>query len=145
MAAHQHSGSPGNQFPETIPWLTGAPGPVQSLDAPVASAGESAGRREDGKILGGSSSDSQRANPNDPSRLPAFLPTLVLSRLISPLAFGGLGQAEDGAAEGLAEAPGGVADGAAAGGGVRGRRGTRGVLGSAAHVARVEGRRSAGR
>ena len=90
MAASQHSGSPspGEQFPNVIPWLeSSAPGRVGSLDAPARSASESTGRREGGKIFGGGQpegpgvTDSQPGSStagrrpgeqSNPSRLPAF-------------------------------------------------------------------------
>lgn len=52
MAAHQE---PGHQFPEVIPWLTGTPGPVQTLDAPRTS--ESAKHREGAKVSEGGQPD----------------------------------------------------------------------------------------
>ena len=57
MAASQHSGSPspGEQFPNVIPWLqSSSPGRVGSLDAPSRSESESTGSRGAGEdFLGG--------------------------------------------------------------------------------------------
>jgi polyferredoxin len=56
--------TPGHQFPEVIPWLTGTPGRVLTLDSPVReseseSERDGAGRREGGKDLQGASSQSE--------------------------------------------------------------------------------------
>jgi polyferredoxin len=71
MAAHQQPGA-GHQFPDVIPWLTGTPGPVPSLDAAVA-ASESESTSREGK---------------DPPGLPAALSPSTGKRRLAIVAQG---------------------------------------------------------